>query len=168
MKRLCVLLALALPAFSQARNAFLGRWDLTLTSPRAAWPQWMEIVEKDGKLDGRIQPRGGAVRPIVAMEPAGNARLLVTVQAATDRAAKLTWELTVLGDTLAGKQTQGDNTDTAIVGVRAPELKRPMPKAWTDPEPLFNGKDLTGWQPVNNPGNSHWVVKDGTLFNEAR
>jgi hypothetical protein len=128
----------------------------------------MEIVEKDGKLDGRIQPRGGAVRPIVAIEPAGDARLLVTVQAATDRAAKLTWELTVLGDTLAGKQTQGDNTDTAIVGVRAPELKRPMPKAWTDPEPLFNGKDLTGWQPVNNPGNSHWVVKDGTLFNEAR
>ena len=31
-----------------------------------------------------------------------------------------------------------------IAGVRAPALNRPMPKAWTAPEPIFNGKDLTG------------------------
>jgi hypothetical protein len=43
-----------------------------------------------------------------------------------------------------------------------------MPKAWNAPEALFNGKDLTGWEPVNNPANSHWVAKDGTLLNEAR
>ena len=43
-----------------------------------------------------------------------------------------------------------------------------MPQAWTPPEPLFNGKDLTGWEPVNNPVNSKWVAKDGTLFNSDR
>jgi hypothetical protein len=60
-----------------------------------------------------------------------------------------------------------------IAGVRAPALKRAAPKAWTDPEPLFNGKDLTGWVTVNNTQNprvtaSHWVVKDGELVDEAQ
>jgi hypothetical protein len=160
-------LACVFPALPQAKNPFLGRWDLTLTSPRAAWPQWMEIVQKDGKLDGRIQPRGGAVRPIVDAKVEGE-HLIVTVQKATDRAPEQTWDLTVAGDKLTGEQKQGTNTDTKIAGVRAPALKRPMPKAWTELEALFNGKDLTGWEAVNNPTASKWIVKDGTLFNEAR
>ena len=168
MNRISLILALcALPAWSQATRPFAGRWDLTLTNSRATWPQWMEIVEKDGKPDGRIQPRGGAVRPIVDAKVEGG-HLLITVQKATDRAPELTWDLTVAGDKLSGTQKQGENTDTKIAGVRAPALKRPMPKAWSDAEPLFNGKDLTGWEPVANPANSHWVVKDGTLLNEAR
>ncbi len=166
MKKLCSLLLLALPAFAQGGNAFLGRWDLTLTSPRGSWPQWMEIVEKDGKVDGRIQPRGGAVRPIVAAKVEGG-HLLITVQAA-GRGPEISWDLTANGDSLSGVQKQGDNADTKIAGVRAPKLDRPMPKAWTAPEPLFNGKDLTGWEPVTNPDKSKWVVKDGTLFNTDR
>ena len=166
MKKLCSLLLLALPAFAQAGNAFIGRWDLTLTSPRGSWPQWMEIVEKDGKVDGRIQPRGGAVRPIVAAKIDGG-HLLITVQAA-GRGPEIDWDLTASGDSLSGVQKQGDNAETKIAGVRAPKLDRPMPMAWTAPEPLFNGKDLTGWEPVNNPANSKWVVKDGTLFNTDR
>ena len=42
-----------------------------------------------------------------------------------------------------------------------------MPKKWTRPEPLFNGKDLTGWEP-DNPAINHWVAKDGELVNEAK
>jgi hypothetical protein len=166
MKKLCWLLLTALPAFSQANNAFIGRWDLNLTSPRGSWPQWMEIVEKDGKLDGRIQPRGGAVRPVVATKIEGG-HLLITVQAA-GRGPEVSWDLTASGNALTGVQKQGDNAETKIAGVRAPKLDRPMPKAWTAPEPIFTGKDLTGWEPVNNPAGSKWVVKDGTLFNTDR
>ena len=166
MKRLFFLFALTLPTFAQGGNAFVGRWDLTLTTPRASWPQWMEIVAQDGKLDGRIQPRGGAVRPIVDAKLEGG-RLSITVQAA-GRGPAITWDLTAEGDKLSGVQKQGENADTKIAGVRAPKLDRPMPKAWTAPEPLLNGKDLTGWEPVNNPANSKWVIKDGTLFNTDR
>ena len=169
MKRLCSLLAvataLAIPALAQNQNPFAGRWDLTLTGPNGSWPQWMEVVNQDGKVSGRIQPRGGAVRPIVAARMESG-HLLITVQAA-GRGPEVSWDLTVSGDQLAGVQKQGEN-EAKIAGVRAPALDRPAPKAWMPPEPLFNGKDLTGWEPVNNPQSSRWVVKDGTLFNEAR
>ena len=171
MKLTCFLFAataaLALPALAQdSAKAFLGRWDLTLTNSRGSWPQWMELVRKGDALDGRIQPRGGAVRPIVSAKVEG-AHLLIGVQAA-GRGPAIDWDLTVDGDKLAGVQKQGENSDTKIAGVRAPELKRPMPKSWTAPEPLFNGKDLAGWEPNGNANNNHWAAKDGELVNEQR
>jgi hypothetical protein len=57
MKRFAIFLiagALAVPAFAQnASKPFLGRWDLTVTNGTRTWPQWMEVVEKDGKIEGR-------------------------------------------------------------------------------------------------------------------
>ncbi len=153
----------AAPAVAQTRtNPFLGRWDLTVTSPRGSSNQWIEIVDKDGKLDGRIQPGGGASRPIVAAKMDGS-HLVVTVQAA-GKGPETTWDLTAAGDRITGVQKRGDSADTKIAGVRAPALKRPMPKVWTNPEPLFNGKDLTGWETVGQ--NSHWTARDGELVND--
>ena len=171
MKLLSLVLTVAawfVPAWSQtAKNPFLGRWDLTVTSARSTANQWMEVVERDGKPDGRIQLGGGAVRPIVAARMDGS-HLIVTVSAA-GRGPETTWDLTVEGDKITGVQKRGDAaSDTQVAGVRAPDLKRPMPKAWTTPEPLFNGKDLAGWEPVNNPDRSKWVVEDGALFNQDR
>jgi len=125
----------------------------------------MELVDKDGKLDGRIQPGGGAVRPIVAAKVDGS-HLIVTVSAATDRAPEVLWDVTTDGKKITGVQKRGDNSETKVEGVRAPELKRPMPKAWTTPEPLLNGKDLTGWEVVGKPELSHWLARDGELVND--
>ena len=58
-----LLVALAASAPAQ-KSPYAGRWDLTVT-PQSGnpYPQWMEITEKDGKLEGRFQPRGGAWTP---------------------------------------------------------------------------------------------------------
>jgi len=53
-----------------------------------------------------------------------------------------------------------------LAGVRAPKLDRKPPKAWTNQEALFNGKDLTGWEPMT-PDKNHWTVSDGELLNTA-
>jgi hypothetical protein len=50
-------------------------------------------------------------------------------------------------------------------GGRAPVLLHKAPVAWTTPEPLFNGKDLTGWEP-DNPSENHWTVQNNELVNE--
>ncbi len=186
MKRFCIVTTLAMvvliqPLAAQRKNPFVGRWDINVTTEKETYPNWMEVVEKDGALQVRIQPRGGNVRPAVGAKMEGS-RLLVTVSPATPaRAAagertatparpELTWELTAKGSKFTGTQTLGDAANAKLAGVRAPALNRPVPTAWTAPEPLFNGKDLTGWEPIANTGltANHWVAKDGELINEDR
>lgn len=189
MKRLLIALipalAFLIPALAQqGNNPFAGRWGLTVTAPDATYPSWMEVVDKDGKLDVRAQQREGNVRPVAAVERTGS-RLVVTVAAATParpasdtRPASagqpaLIWELTAAEGKLSGVQKRGDAVQGQIAGVRAPDLKRAAPAAWTNPEPLFNGKDLTGWVTMNNTSNpratvSHWAAKNGELVNEAQ
>ncbi len=172
------------PAAARAANPFAGRWDLTVKTPTVTYPSWVEVVEKDGELAVRAQTRTGNVRPVSGARMDGS-RLIVTVSAATpaqpasegkrERPAQpaFVWELEAKGGKLTGIQKRGDTVQGQITGVRAPELKRAAPKAWTAPEPLFNGKDLTGWITANNtddPGatQNHWVAKNGELVNEAK
>jgi hypothetical protein len=91
--------------------------------------------------------------------------LSLEISPARDNRPAVSWELDAAGDKLTGTQKRGDNT-IQITGVRAPELNRPMPKAWSKPEPLFNGKDLTGWEPTGQ--NSHWTVQNGMLVNTEK
>ncbi len=63
-------------------------------------------------------------------------------------------------------EKRGENAGPQIAGVRAPAMKRPMPKAWTTPEPIFNGKDLTGWEPIGNAQNNKWIARNGNLVND--
>ncbi len=68
---------------------------------------------------------------------------------------------------ITGTQTSG-NEVVQIKGVKAPELKREQtPKVWTKAEPLFNGKDLTGWEPIPATAKNNWVAEDGKLVNTA-
>jgi len=142
-------------------TVFLGRWDMTVTPATGnPYPQWMELVEKDGKIAGRVQPRGGGWRPILeARVDAG--KLVVNVD------AKSSWELTSPGpDKLTGIEKRGGADGPSLAGVRAPKLDRTMPKSWAKPQPLFNGKDLTGWEPIGNVKNNKWVARDGELVND--
>ena len=105
MKKSCflpVLLAALAVSASAQKSPYAGRWDLTVTPPSGnPFPQWMEITEKDGKLDGRFQPRGGAWRPLVAAK-VDNGHLILTLAEATTRGPATTWDFTA-----AGRQTHG-------------------------------------------------------------
>jgi hypothetical protein len=169
MKKFCFLpiLLVALAASAPAQKSpYPGRWDLTVT-PQSGnpFPQWMEITEKDGKLDGRFQPRGGAWRPLVTAK-VDSGHLLLTLAEATARGPATTWDFTAAGDKLTGVEKRGETAGPQIAGVRAPELKRPVPQAWTTPVAIFNGKDLTGWEPIGNVQNNKWVARDGELVND--
>ena len=63
MKTLALSLFLVVSAVAQNAKPFLGRWDITVTPATGnPYPQWLEVTEKDGKIEGRVQPRGGAWR----------------------------------------------------------------------------------------------------------
>jgi hypothetical protein len=136
------------------KNPFLGRWDLTMTTSTDSYPDWMELSESGGKLDALIQPRSGGARHATEARLDGS-RLIVTPGGG--RGPAMVWELEAQGDKLTGSIKRGDTSAARIAGVRAPALNRPMHAALTDPVPFFDGKDLTGWEPIGYAPN-HLVV----------
>jgi hypothetical protein len=160
-------MAVLLPGFGKkSGNPIAGRWDITVTTPETTYPDWMEVVEKDQGFDVRIQPRSGSVHPVKDTKIEGS-HLSLTLTPASGKRPAVVWELDVKGDRLTGVQKRGDAEMGKLAGVRAPALNRKPPKVWTDPEPLFNGKDLTGWEPVD-PKSNHWAARDGVLLNESK
>lgn len=142
-----------------AANPFVGRWNFTHPVRASA----LSITEKDGKLEVWCQPTGGNVFLLKDVKQSGN-HLTLGIFAASERRPAMVWELEAKGGKLVGMQTRGSET-LPLEGVPAPKLNRPMPKKWTAPEALFNGRDLTGWEPMGDPSKSHWTVKDGLLVN---
>ncbi len=164
MKLLFPLLLAACLAGAQSRP-FEGRWDLTITTPESTYPDWIAIKRSDRGLAALIQPRGGGAFTASDVQLKGS-HLVITAKAANGSAPAEIWDLTADGDKVSGIVRKGDAESGRVAGTRAPALKHPAPKAWSDPQPLFNGKDLTGWEAIT-PGKNHWAVKDGELVNAA-
>ncbi len=157
--------SLSCTAVGEKPEVFLGRWDMTVTPANdTPYPQWMELIEKDGKIEGRVQPRGGGWRPIQGVKfEAGK----MVVELSTPRGPATAWILTSEGpDRITGIERRGDSDGPSLAGVRAPKLDRPMPSAWTEPKSIFNGKDLTGWEPIGNIENNKWKAVKGELVND--
>ncbi|WP_263384451.1 3-keto-disaccharide hydrolase [Granulicella arctica] len=157
---------LASTVIAQDTKAFLGRWDMTVTPVTGkSYPQWIELTESGGKIEGRVQPRGGAWH-LITDATMDSGKLIVTVgEAAPGEAVR--WELTSPdAGKLTGVEKRGGVDGPMLAGVKAPLLDRSMPKKWTKPAPLFDGKDLKGWEPIGNVENNKWVARDGELVND--
>ncbi len=162
----CLLAAAAMmPAAAQKADPFTGRWDLVVTPKAAnakAYPDWMEVGARDGAPAVRIQPRSGSAFYAKQFKVDGT-HLSVQWENGTT-----TWDLDLKGGKLAGVEKRGADVFADLAGVRAPALKRDPPKAWSAAEPIFNGKDLTGWEPTDPAIANHWVAQDGELLNVSK
>ena len=157
--------ACLIPAYSQKPSPFAGRWDFNLTQGNTVRAAWLGIAEKNGALEVWYQPTGGNVYQVQNPKVEGS-KLILPISAADTKNNRpaVTWELEATGDKISGVQKRGA-ANMPLAGVRAPELKRTEPKAWSAPEALFDGKSLAGWEPIGDPANSHWSAKDGLLVN---
>lgn len=129
---------------------------MTVTTPTGTYPGWLQVTDKEI----RVQPRSGSAKAVPDARVEGSHMVFAITPA-------MSWDLTAKGDEITGTLKRGEETAGRIAGVRAPSLKRSAPKAWTKPEPLFNGQDLTGWEP-DRPEANHWVARDGVLVNETK
>jgi hypothetical protein len=166
---LLILLAGCLsPVLSQKSNPFLGRWDIEVapSGNAASYPDWMELAEKDGAATAlRIQPRSGSVFTATDFKIAGT-HLSVNWPHTDAKAPAVTWELDLTENRINGVERRGGTVIAYLAGNRAPALDRKIPAAWSDPQSLFSGKDLAGWEPIGNAKNN-WTAKDGELVNQA-
>ncbi|MDQ2901667.1 MAG: DUF1080 domain-containing protein [Acidobacteriota bacterium] len=162
-----------LPVLAQNANQdarrFTGRWDLTIQTPRETYPSWMEVTEKDGKPDVKIVGQVASVHPGTDVKLNGS-RLSFDSSEFFGGRRTVTWDMTESGGKLTGAQTRGDGTTGRLTGERAPVLDRKV-AAWGNPEPLFNGKDLSGWEPlITEPGKAvanNYRAINGELVNTA-
>jgi len=169
----CLLATAALtPAVAQNAGPFAGRWDLVVTPKAAnakAYPDWMEVGgrdagkddAKDGSTAVRIQPRAGSAFW-------GKGKVEGTNLYVSWGTGDTTWDLDLKDGKLSGVEKHGAKVFADLAGVPAPGLKRDPPKEWLAAEPIFNGKDLTGWAPTDPAAANHWVAKDGELVNESK
>jgi hypothetical protein len=125
----------------------------------------MEFTETDGTPKVRIVGRVASVHPATEVRLEGAHLAFTTTEWFGDGDIKVTWAMSVAGGKITGRQKRADGVDGEIAGVPAPALKRKTPAAWSKPEPIFNGKDLTGWEP-DDPSQNHWKAQNGELVNE--
>ncbi|MDE3165193.1 MAG: DUF1080 domain-containing protein [Acidobacteriota bacterium] len=158
------LLAGAVCALLHAASPLAGRWDLTVTPKTGSpYPDWMEVVDAGGMTTLRIQPRAGGARMMPDFQLSG-ARLHVVFSKADKKNPEITWDLEAVGGNVKGTISRGGAVMADIAGVPAPPLNRKAPAVWSGPESLFNGKDLTGWEPMT-ANNNHWKADGGDLLN---
>jgi hypothetical protein len=151
-------------------QSLTGRWDLTIVAPDATFPSWLEVTQKESAPAVRIGGRVASVHPAREVKVEGS-RLTFVTNEHFGKAVVVDWEITEKDGNLTGVQKRSDGIVAKLTGERAPALDRPMPAKWKAPEPLFNGKDLTGWEPlVTEQGKSpvnNWKAINGELVNQA-
>ena len=146
---------------AQERADFDGKWDLTIKTPDATYPSWMQVDGNAVRVVGRV----ASVHPVKNVKIEGS-QLTFHSQESFGKQIPVKWEFHMDGIKLQGKQMRSDGVTGEIIGVRAPPLTRDMPKSWSQPKPIFNGKDLTGWI-ADQPSKNHWKVEEGVLINES-
>jgi hypothetical protein len=157
-----VLLFLTAAALAPAQlTPFAGRWDFNdVSAPYGAGAAWLEVA--NGKIT--LQETTGNMFEVTKYRVDGG-KLLLDIPKLSFKHPAMTWTLAPRGNELHGTQLI-EGKQSTLHGVRAAEVHGTEPREWTAPQPLFNGKDLTGWAPFGGEGSSHWAVKDGLLVNE--
>jgi hypothetical protein len=157
---------LGMPGLAQSGiQPFLGRWDINAGTPEHPRAMWLGVAQNNGKTEIQWQPSGGNVFSVSDFKVNGS-HLTIVLNAGTSSRPAVTLEVDPNGKALDIVEKRGDHS-TSMKGEPAPALDRPAPKSWSEPEALFDGKDLNGWEPIGDASKSHWTVKDGVLFNEA-
>ena len=157
------LLPLALNAQS---NPFVGRWGFDVPTPDGVGADWLGVSENGGKLEVWFQPTGGHVFQIQNYKLDGF-HLTLTISVPESSRPPMIWELDAKDGQLVGTEKRGSQT-IQLMGKPEPPLNRSEPASWGAPQPLFDGKDLNGWEPIGNVSRNHWTVQNGDLVNVER
>ena len=155
-----------IPAATQSNvKPFLGRWDITLKTPKSEAPAWLELSEQNGELNALMVGRWGGVCPVAKVDVRGGVLTFASAKEG-DCDTNLVLKGKLDHGKLAGSATGPHGTPWTWTGVRAPALNRTAVPVWGSPIKLFNGKNLDGWHEFTAgyfPVNGHWTVADGNL-----
>lgn len=160
-----LILCLAATLTLHADDGLDGEWSLDLPGSEAGWlavaPAQVELLWAVGSArpltgwkreDGVLSFERGLRRPPAAKAQPHQIRLRAE------------------GDRLLGSLQQGSEPAVSFTGRRQPPMP-PRPDlgrvVFRAPVTLFNGRDLSGWQPADPAKKNGWSVRDGLLCNDT-
>jgi hypothetical protein len=147
--------------YGQEKKELEGRWDVVINKSGKELPSWLEVRHSGGHtLVGRFVYANGSARPVAEIK-FNEGKFSFTIPTQWEKeAANLEFNGFIKNDSLKGTLLYSDGKTYNWVASRAPALIHNMNPVWGKPEPLFNGKDLTGWHAM---GTNQWIVESGVL-----
>lgn len=147
-----------------ARDAVVGRWDITVQKPDGNFPSWLELRPSGrSALVGRFVGEVGSARPVARVDYS-NEQIRFGIPAQWETGdGDLRFEGRLEGTRLTGSLTYPDGMRFPFTAVRAPSLRREGEPQWGDPIRLIANEGLSGWRVIG--GENRWRVADGLLHN---
>lgn len=163
--------AAAAPHRADPAARFLGRWDVTLTTPQRAYSSWLD-VERDGEgVKVRMVGRWGHARWLPSAGITDGRLRFVSPKAEEGRDTDMAFEAQRSGEALVGRTTGPDGAVWTWRAVRAPALVRRQPPRWGQPVALFDGHDLAGWTLIDGAlidgAKPSWRAAEGALVSSG-
>jgi len=159
-----------------ADSPYVGHWALTIPG---GGPGWLGVEEKDGQLQASILWGGGSVKPVTSVNVESDRLVITRVQVQRGGAHKGKKITETISATRSGNSlklvTVKARPDGKEFGraeftgklTKLPPRPDPSKVKFGEPIELFNGKDLSGWKPLNPKAAMGWSVKDGVLINRT-
>jgi Domain of Unknown Function (DUF1080) len=150
-----------------ADQDFNGRWDITTTGQPRPRAMWLELTgagspNPAGKF---VSDHGGDMNKVdhIAIE---NGELRFSFDR-PGRGGKASTPSVEYRARIVNGKLEGSVGEVKFTGVRAPVIADKDDGSWKPGKPieLFNGKDLSGWKPLNPGAEMKWSVVDGILRN---
>ena len=174
LMRAALLLSLvAAAAAFAAESDYDGRWDINVaagTTPRAWWLELNGVGTANAT--GRfVSAYNGDLNTIdsIAVENGELKFTIIQPQSRERPPRTMVYRAKLVDGKLEGTmQTEGQNAPPLKwTGVRAPVIADKDDGSWKKGAPveLFNGKDVSGWKPLNASAEMKWSVRDGVLRN---
>jgi len=169
-----LIICMATSIFASTAKPYIGNWALIIPTGRAGW-LGVERVQ-DGSIKSSMLWGGGS--PYAMNETKIRDNTLVMTRVKKEKNGKINtevYEAKVEGQFIKinrriindqGKQVN----NVSFNGKKIPAHGAPPDLSilqYGDPIPLFNGKDLTGWKPLNEKAPNCWSVKDGIVCNRV-
>jgi len=146
---------------------FVGRWDLSLKSPKGELPSWIEVSEEQGHLKVVMVGLTDHATELKKVDLQGGEIEFLSPKGEEGFSADTLFKGKLVAGELVGTTSAPNGASWQWIGRRAPSLERKTAPQWAKPIALFNGKDFTGWRFGGSGRARNWAVEDGTLVNHG-
>ncbi len=150
-----------------ATDSLVGRWDITIKTPKGELPSWIDVSDEQGNVKVVMVGVSEHATRLAKAEIKEGEIEFVSPKEEEGFDNDTTFKGKIVGCQLVGTASSSGGVSWTWVGHRAPALKRAGTPKWTAPAALFDGKDFTGWRFSDPKRAKTWTIEGGTLVSNG-